>query len=136
MTSGGNNFNYFPENQLTKFMYFPDRGYVHTTHPTHLVSTPLHTSLYCSVHLTFLQAFRMARPGSLWNFTHFLIPGYDYCCFRSAIHIALTQLYKLQSTCSKFFNIIFAVLIYCRFCVKMPIFYDNISKFSLTCMVG
>jgi len=26
MTSCGNNFNYFPENQLTKFMYFPDRG--------------------------------------------------------------------------------------------------------------
>ena len=30
MTSGGNNFNYFPENQLTKFMYFPDSGCVRT----------------------------------------------------------------------------------------------------------
>jgi len=30
MTYGGNNFNYFPENQLTKFMYFPDRGCLYT----------------------------------------------------------------------------------------------------------
>ena len=42
MTSGGNNFNYFPENQLTKFnagtqkfMYFSGRGV--RMHPTHLV---------------------------------------------------------------------------------------------------
>jgi len=39
MTSVGNNYNYFPENQLTKFMYFPDRGCVRTLRTLYVYAT-------------------------------------------------------------------------------------------------
>jgi len=37
MTSGGNNYKYFPENQLTKLMYFSDRRCVRTLRTLYVV---------------------------------------------------------------------------------------------------
>ena len=69
MTSGGNNFSYFPENQLTKFMYFPGRGCVRTLRNLYVYATEVKVFQYnatlCQIRTLYLYVLLMYKLKGL-----------------------------------------------------------------------
>ena len=82
MTSGGNNFNYFPENQLTKFKHYP---------PNFLIFVPKD---FCDVFCVANGAF--GRPGQTHRYVGLCLSRQTFMYMQIYLLWARATLLRLQ----------------------------------------